>query len=113
MLRKIWKQVISLGVAHEEGEWVAVLYDVEMNVQLKFSENAMKLDLAYVECKGWASIADGVMIGSDHLRNVAKQKIVWMESGWVAMADDVMIPLLREWSGVMIRMNPLWNVSQA
>ena len=65
MLRRIWKQVISLGVAHEEGEWVAILSDVEMNVPLKFSENATKLNLAYVEGKGWASIADGVMIGSD------------------------------------------------
>ena len=54
MLRRIWKQVISLGVAHEEGEWVAILSDVEMNVQLKFSENATKLNLAYVECKEWA-----------------------------------------------------------
>ena len=60
----------DLGVAHEKGEeWVAVVDDVKMNVRLKL------LDLAYVECKGWASIADGVMIGSDPLRNVTKQKI--------------------------------------
>ena len=57
-------------MAHEEGEeWVAVVDDVKMNVRLKL------LDLAYVECKGWALIADGVMIGSDPLKNVTKQKI--------------------------------------
>ena len=57
-------------MAHEEGEeWVAVVDDVKMNVRLKL------LDLAYVECKGWASIADGVMIGSDPLRNVAQQRL--------------------------------------
>ena len=60
----------DLGVAHEKGEeWVAVVDDVKMNVRLKL------LDLAYVECKGWASIADGVMIGSDPLRNVTKQRL--------------------------------------
>ena len=67
--------MIRLGVAQEAGEeWVAVVDDVTMNVRLKFLENAAKLDLAYVECKGWASIAVGVMIGSDLLRNVTKQK---------------------------------------
>ena len=56
-------------MAPEEGEErVAVVDDVKMNVRLKL------LDLAYVECKGWASIAVGVMIGSDLLRNVTKQK---------------------------------------
>ena len=59
----------DLGVAHEKGEeWVAVVDDVKMNVRLKL------LHLAYMECKGWASIAVGVMIGSDLLRNVTKQK---------------------------------------
>ena len=60
----------DLGVAHEKGEeWVAVVDDVKMNVRLK------PPDLAYVLCKGWALIADGVMIGSDPLKNVTKQKI--------------------------------------
>ena len=57
-------------MAHEEGEeLMAVVDDVKVNVRLKL------LDLAYVECKGWASIADGVMIGSDPLRNVTKQRL--------------------------------------
>ena len=56
-------------MAHEEcEEWVAVVDDVKMNVRLKL------LHLAYMECKGWASIAVGMMIGSDLLRNVTKQK---------------------------------------
>ena len=56
-------------MAHEESEeWVAVVDDVKMNVRLKL------LHLAYMECKGWASIAVGMMIGSDLLRNVTKQK---------------------------------------
>ena len=68
--------MIRLGVAHEAGEeWVAVVDDVTMNARLKFLENAAKLDLAYVECKGWATIADSVMIGLDPLGNVTKQKI--------------------------------------
>ena len=53
-----------------------------------------------MECKGWVAMADDVMVPLNPLENETELSKAWVEWGWEAMADGVMIPL-----------NPLSNVT--
>ena len=81
MIQNIWKKVMSLGAAHEEGEeWAVVADGVGMNVWLKLLRNVTKLEKAYLECKGCAVMAGGVKM---NIRLKVKCK------EWASGVDDV------------------------
>ena len=81
MMKNIWKKVMSLGVAHEEGEeWAVVANGVRMNVWLKLLKNVTKLEKAYLECKGCAVMAGGVKMN-------VRLKVECKE--WASGVDDV------------------------
>ena len=79
MIKNIWKKVMSLGAAHEEGEEWAVVAD-GVNVWLKLLRNVTKLEKAYLECKGWAVMAGGVKMN-------VRLKVECKE--WASGVDDV------------------------
>ena len=81
MIKNIWKKVMSLGAAHEEGEeWAVVADGVGMNVWLKLLRNVTKLEKAYLECKGCAVMAGGVKMN-------VRLKVECKE--WASGVDDV------------------------